>query len=76
MYFCRIYRRKKNIQRKKHTFEIINTLYQDRELSLNDLNSKVSPLESAQGKEVKIFSPNSMTQKYYQKHYQKYEHLH
>ena len=59
IYFCRIYRRrKKDIQRKKHTFEIINTLYQDRELFLNDLNSKVSPLESAQGKEVKIFSPN------------------
>ena len=59
MYFCCIYRRKKKIYReKKHTFEIINTLYQDRELFLNDLNSKVSPLESAQGKEVKIFSPN------------------
>ena len=56
-------RAKQNKKKKSDTFEIINALYQVKELVFNAFKTGLFPLKLAQGKGIKILRPKQMLQR-------------
>ena len=48
--------------KKQNTFDSINALFEDRELTFNDFRSGIFPIKVTQGKGLKILTPKQMLQ--------------
>ena len=51
---------KNKIRKERNTFESVNALYQDRELTLHTFKSRLFPIKSTQGIGLKILTPKQM----------------
>ena len=49
--------------RKKNTYESVNALYEDRELTLNAFKSGMFPVKATKGEGLKIFTSKQMLQR-------------
>ena len=53
----------KKIRKKRNTYESVNALYENRELTLNAFKSEIFPIKAIKGKGLKILTLKQMLQR-------------